>query len=360
MNTNTIRELLRKSASVAFVMSVVAFPALASEVTGNLSTGVGSSNLEGVVIAAPTFSPAAGTYSSTRSVSLTATGSLSIRYTVNGDVPTCASTLYAGEFSVSSTKTVKAISCYANGVTSSVSSALYTISSGGGGGGGGASGTPSTPVETPVVTPPVTTPVVTPTPSTSAAPVSVLIHDPSKLAELLAAMGATENPAEAAKYKALVKSDALEFNIGLTDAQIDAITNFITYGASSETKKLGAGERRAVIRDYFQTVGRADVVWDDIQRLTTGQKPIKRNLANEQAQVDRVLANFKLIVGHQPPNFKDAAEDMAWNTMMYRIRFPRDLVKEVVGINKFKKIYNRDPKTPLEWSIVRALGYVLK
>jgi hypothetical protein len=226
--------------------------------------------------------------------------------------------------------------------------------------------TPATPAvpATPTVTPatpavPATpaTPEVTPAPQAS--PVAVLIHNPSKTDELLAALGTASKPAEFAKYTALVKSDALAYKIGLTEAQQTAIANFVTYGASSETVKLGAGERRAVMRDYMETVGRADVVWDDVQRLATGQKPVKRNLANEQAQVNQVLKNWMLMVGHAP-NFKDASEDLAWNTMMYRIRFPRNLTTEKQGIVEFKQLYDRNPSTPLEWSVVRALGYALK
>ncbi len=221
--------------------------------------------------------------------------------------------------------------------------------------------TTTTPATTtsPVVTTPSETPETQTTPAVTASPVAVLIHDPSKFDELLTALGTTSNPSDFAKYMPLVKSDALAFKVGITDAQQTAIANFVTYGASTETVKLGSGERRAEVRDYFETVGSANVRWDDIQRMTTGQKLVHRNLANEQAQVNRVLANFKLMVGHTP-NFKNTSEDLAWNTMMYRIRFPRDLKAEQAGILKFEKIYKHVPKTPLEWSIVRALGYALK
>ena len=113
------------------------------------------------------------------------------------------------------------------------------------------------------------------------------------------------------------------------------------------------------MRDYLETVGRAEVIWEDVQRMATGQKLVNRNLAKEQAQATRVLSNFKLMVGHAP-NFNVPSEDIAWNTMMYRIRFPRDLALEKQGIVEFKGLYKRNPSTPMEWSIVRALGYALK
>jgi len=246
------------------------------------------------------------------------------------------------------------------------------VDHGGGGGGAGAtpSSTPTTPVtpadttttpatDTTTTTTTTTTTGTTTTTTTTPAPVSVLIHDPSQLENLLAAMGTSSKPSDVAKYKPLVKSDAIAFKVGLTAAQTDAVTNFIVYSASPETAKLGAGERRALMRDYLETVARPNVVWDDVQRLATGQKPVKRNLPKEQAQVTRALANFKLMVGHAP-NFKDAKEDLAWNTLMYRIRFTRDLKKEQSGILQFKKLYSRAPSTPMEWAIVRGLGYALQ
>jgi len=116
---------------------------MASEVIGDLTTGVSSSNIQGTVIVAPTASPVAGSYSSAQSVTLSATDATSIHYTTDGTSPTCSTgSTYASAISVGSTLTIKAISCYANSNTSSVSSHTYTItiaggsgSSGGGGGG---------------------------------------------------------------------------------------------------------------------------------------------------------------------------------------------------------------------------------
>jgi hypothetical protein len=236
---------------------------------------------------------------------------------------------------------------------------------GGGVGGGAAPTLPSVPAPAPVVAP---VPVITPvTPAVSEVapmpkPVIVivpLVTDPLKFDELLANLGTVSKPDWFEKNKALVKASAAEFKVAITDEQTRAITNFITYGVSRATEKLGAGERNALVRDYFETIGRGEFVWDDIQKITTGQKPVKRNLPKEQANADRALKSFILMTGHAP-NFKVPAEDLAWNTLMYRIRFPRDLVKEREGILKYKKLYKKDPKTPFDWSVVRALGYALK
>lgn len=141
------------------------FFAFADEVTGNLGAGL-SSGLTGGVPTAPVASQANG-YSSTSSftVTLTASSANLIRYTINGDTPSCPSTgtFYEGAITISSSRTLKAIACYDTGsvVPSAVATYNYTITapSYGGGGGGGAAD---------VTAPVITSIVATPTGATTA------------------------------------------------------------------------------------------------------------------------------------------------------------------------------------------------
>jgi hypothetical protein len=82
-------------------------------------------------VAAPTFSPAPGTYSAAQQVTMTSTTSgATIYYTTNGTTPTAtAGTKYSGPVAISATTTLKAIAI--SGTTSSaVTTGLYTIQSG--------------------------------------------------------------------------------------------------------------------------------------------------------------------------------------------------------------------------------------
>jgi hypothetical protein len=80
--------------------------------------------------ATPTFSPAAGTYTSAQSVSVSdATSGATIYYTTNGSTPTTSSTKYTSPVSVGSTETLQAIAAATGDANSAVASAAYTMSS---------------------------------------------------------------------------------------------------------------------------------------------------------------------------------------------------------------------------------------
>ncbi|MGA3008474.1 MAG: chitobiase/beta-hexosaminidase C-terminal domain-containing protein [Opitutaceae bacterium] len=84
-------------------------------------------------VAAPSFSPAPGTYTGAQSVSMaTATSGASIRYTTDGSMPSeTTGTLYSGPVSVGRTTNLQALA-YKSGFTDSiVASAIYTINVGG-------------------------------------------------------------------------------------------------------------------------------------------------------------------------------------------------------------------------------------
>ncbi|HEU5342537.1 chitobiase/beta-hexosaminidase C-terminal domain-containing protein [Edaphobacter sp.] len=83
--------------------------------------------------AAPTFNPAGGTYSSAQSVTMTSsTSGATIRYTTDGSTPSETNgTVYSGAVNISSTTTLKAIAYKSGYADSSVTSATYTITTGG-------------------------------------------------------------------------------------------------------------------------------------------------------------------------------------------------------------------------------------
>jgi hypothetical protein len=117
--------------------SVMAIPTAAAALTAAATTtGVtGSANfaLAGVAVpppvtATPTFSPAAGTYTSIQSVTISdsTTGAM-IFYTTDGSTPTSSSTPYTAPITVSHAETIQAIAVASGFANSTVASATYTI-----------------------------------------------------------------------------------------------------------------------------------------------------------------------------------------------------------------------------------------
>src|SRR5258706_563122 len=100
--------------------------------TGFTQSAVGSSTYTITAVAAtPTFSPAAGTYATAQTVTISdTTNGATIYYTTNGTTPTTSSTKYTAPITVSSTQTVQAIAVATGFTQSAVGSAAYTISNG--------------------------------------------------------------------------------------------------------------------------------------------------------------------------------------------------------------------------------------
>jgi hypothetical protein len=78
--------------------------------------------------ATPTFSPAAGTYTSVQTVTISdATAGATIYYTTNGTTPTTTSTVFTAPIAVNSTETIEALATASGFSNSAVATATYTL-----------------------------------------------------------------------------------------------------------------------------------------------------------------------------------------------------------------------------------------
>lgn len=81
-----------------------------------------------LVVATPTFSPEAGTYTEAQTVTIScATDSVSIHYTLDGTEPDSTSLVYSSPLTINQTTTVKAIAMRVGYENSAVATAVYTI-----------------------------------------------------------------------------------------------------------------------------------------------------------------------------------------------------------------------------------------
>lgn len=244
--------------------------------------------------------------------------------------------------------------------SASVSGAPAAGSGGGGGGGGTSSGAASGAI---AAAPAAAAPAAAP----AAAVASVATSVAQDAAQLAQAVGVARNTAAEATQATRVASSASEFGVSLAANVSTVATNFVTYGTTAQAvQNLGSGERLAVVRDVLETLGSriANNAGDFLlaaEQISSGKKPTIRNLSKEVAQAGVARDSyFRPLTGLSAPDFKNAKHDLAWNTMLYRVRFARDLNKERVGIGKFRTVFKRLPTSPIDWSTVRAWGYVLQ
>ena len=79
-------------------------------------------------VATPTFSPEAGTYTTTQNVTISCTTSgATIYYTTDGTTPTTSSSVYSSPIAISETTTVKAMAAKSGMTNSSVATAVYNF-----------------------------------------------------------------------------------------------------------------------------------------------------------------------------------------------------------------------------------------
>lgn len=269
------------------------------------------------------------------------------------------------------------ISGFAALTPSSVTVTLNAASSSGGTGGGGGVGAGGgssivasgfvpianpTPVTTvtfltpPAPETPAPTPVLEPLPNT---PGLLTVVNPRDVEQVVGRFnqGQRDEAREQVTMNQL-QTDLRSFRLSAPDEQqIQDLATFISYGLTEGSARLGSGERRAVVRDALETLRTTNLSPADLERLVHGQIPQARNLTEERRQATRALATFRTIYGHAP-NFQNAEENLAWNTLMYRIRFPRDLEAETQGIQEFRATFHRTPQDPFQWATVRVMGYV--
>ncbi|MFA6429775.1 MAG: Calx-beta domain-containing protein [Patescibacteria group bacterium] len=243
------------------------------------------------------------------------------------------------------------VSSVTNGAEATTQQQTITItdddSSGGGGGSSGGSGSIGNTSLFPYDAPPAIAPVPIETPVSPSPESTTPIIEEAPIA----------TPVALPITVLRLSLDAREFHVILSREDEARLSLFIDQGSSPATIALGSGERRALVRDALETMRRGAISLADLNRMATGQIPLGRNLAEERLRVVSVRATFRAMYGHDPV-FSNSRENLAWNTLMYRIRFPRDLAKERVGIAAFQRLFRHIPATPGEWATVRVLGYV--
>jgi len=138
----------------------------------------------------------------------------------------------------------------------------------------------------------------------------------------------------------------------------NALNNFITYGVDNNTKKLGAGERAAVIYSFKSAFNKLPETEDELAdaiKIANGRWP---SITSQEAE-NRAKEQFQKIY-KKVADMNDPKDNAAITVMAYGLRQKaenRNLDSEKAGINIFKNIYGYNPDSTEDWNIMQAVTY---
>jgi hypothetical protein len=156
------------------------------------------------------------------------------------------------------------------------------------------------------------------------------------------------------RYLTALKSDLSR----LSDQLESALSQFVAYGVDDNTRKLGEGERAAVVHSYRQAFGKLPETGselEDVIRIANGRWPSRKSEAQErQAKED-----FSRIYQREA-DMDRPGDNAAITIMAYGLRQKpenRNLSSERQGLKLFADIYGRQASTTSDWNIVQAIAY---
>lgn len=142
-------------------------------------------------------------------------------------------------------------------------------------------------------------------------------------------------------------------NNKLGDENKYSIAKFIHDGTET-TSRLGAGERAGVIESYwevFNKLPKTENEWEDVIKIANSRYPEELNREQEMKKFFQAIFN-------REPNLKNLHDEIAIAILTYGFRpTERNLFNEAAGIKSFKWIFKRNPKTALDWNIIRTIAY---
>ena len=137
-----------------------------------------------------------------------------------------------------------------------------------------------------------------------------------------------------------------------------AIKTFIAYGVDNNTKKLGEGERAAVINSYksaFDKLPETEAELADVIKIANGRFPSITNNQAEKRAKDQFIKIYKRVADMNNPNDSAAIKIMAYGLKQKAEN--RNLNSEKAGINSFKNIFGHIPALTDDWNIMQTITY---
>ncbi len=144
----------------------------------------------------------------------------------------------------------------------------------------------------------------------------------------------------------------------VSEAVEKTIQNFITYGVDDNTKKLGEGERAAVMYSYKAAFGKLPETEEEVEdaiKIANGRWPGEVNEDAEEYARNRFRTIYKRKANMDSPNDAAAVKIMAYG-LRQRAK-NRNLDSERAGLKIYRSIFGDVPKSTEEWNALQAITY---
>gem|GEM_PF-5429164 len=162
-----------------------------------------------------------------------------------------------------------------------------------------------------------------------------------------------EQQAELKYMKSLVKDMS-----AITEGMQNSINSFVAYGVDENTKKLGEGERAAVIHSFkkaFNKLPENEEELADAIKIANGRWPSKKSEDAEKAAKEK----FEEIY-NRPADADNVRDNAAVTIMAYGLRQKaenRKVESEKNGLKIFKDIFGHLPTSTDDWNTLQAITY---
>jgi uncharacterized protein YoxC len=179
-----------------------------------------------------------------------------------------------------------------------------------------------------------------------------------KIKELQSKLEKKDEIIERQKEKMDYVAEVLRDQENLSDNIKVALSEFISKGTNDNSKKIGEGERAAVIKSYKYAFGHLPQNKEQIEdavKISNGRFPSQ---TSEEAE-NKAKLEFEKIYNREA-NMENPNDSAAVNIMAYGLRQRaqnRNLNSELQGINTFATIYGHKPQNTQEWNIMQAITY---
>ena len=144
----------------------------------------------------------------------------------------------------------------------------------------------------------------------------------------------------------------------VSEAARNSINSFITYGVDENTKRLGEGERAAVIHSFkeaFEKLPETEEELTDVIKISNGRWPSKMSEKGETKAKERFREIYKRELRESNSHDMSAMKIMAYGLKQRAEN--RNLESERRGIKIFEDIFGHVPSSTEDWNAMQAITY---